>query len=101
VDVDRTRPPLSVAIAPAGAAYVFNAAGQTIDCAGLLCLCDADGPCANAVKDSQRTKTHAGTRSTLSLIWGHVGFVTQLDAALEWYRELLERAGATTDPQRH
>src|SRR5213082_1640098 len=38
VDLDRARPPLRVAIAPAGASYVFNAAGQTIDLVGLLCL---------------------------------------------------------------
>src|SRR5436190_299382 len=64
VDLDRTRPPLSVGLAQPGATYVFNAAGQTIDVAGLLCLCDADGPCANAVKDAQRTKTHPGTMRT-------------------------------------
>ena len=97
VDLDRARAPLSVAIAPEGSTYVFNATGQTIDCAGLLCLFDADGPCANAVKDSQRTKTHAGTRSTLSVIWGHMGFEPQLDAAFDWYRSLLERAGARTE----
>ena len=63
-------PPLRVGIAPAGSSYVFNASGQTIDLAGLLCLFDADGPCANAVKDAQRTKTHAETRATLNLVWG-------------------------------
>ena len=43
-----------VGVAPAGASYVFNASGQAIDLGGLLCLFDADGPCANAVKDAQR-----------------------------------------------
>ncbi len=57
VDLDQTREPLRVGVAPAGASYVFNASGQTIDLGGLLCLFDADGPCANAVKDAQRTKT--------------------------------------------
>ena len=28
---------------------MFNASGQTIDVGGLLCLFDAEGPCANAV----------------------------------------------------
>ena len=70
VDLDLTKAPLRVAVAPADAAYVFNSAGQTIDVGGLLCLLDAEGPCANAVKDSQRTKTHDGTRRTLSLVWG-------------------------------
>ena len=57
VDLAKATPPFRVAVAAAGSSYVFNASGQTIDLGGLLCLCDADGPCANAVKDAQRTKT--------------------------------------------
>src|SRR5437899_3889841 len=66
VDLDRARPPFRVAVPPAGASYVFNASGQSMDLAGLICLHDADGPCANAVKDAQGTKTYDGTRRTLS-----------------------------------
>src|SRR5262249_24887637 len=55
VDLDRARPPFRVGLAPDDAHYVFNASGQTIDVGGLLCLFDAEGPCANAVKDAQRT----------------------------------------------
>ncbi|MBL4688543.1 MAG: hypothetical protein JKY37_28395, partial [Nannocystaceae bacterium] len=61
---------------------------------GLLCLHDADGPCANAVKDSQRTKTHDGTTRTLSVVWGTNALPGATVAALAWYRELHERAGA-------
>ena len=39
-------------IAAEGAKYAFNASGQEIDLSGLICLCDAAGPCANAVKDA-------------------------------------------------
>src|SRR5437867_12924446 len=49
VDVERGREPFRVAVAAAGAAYVCNAAAQTIALGGLLCLIDADSPCANAV----------------------------------------------------
>lgn len=52
VDLDRVKLPLHVGIAPPASKYVFNAAGQTIDLEGLLCLSDAEGPCANAVKDA-------------------------------------------------
>jgi len=52
VSEGKTRAPLRVGIATMGMSYVFNASGQTIDLAGLLCLFDADGPCANAVKDT-------------------------------------------------
>ncbi len=96
VDLDRARPPLSVAIAPPGSSCVFNASGQSIDLAGLLCLADADGPCANAVKDAQRTKTDAATRRTLSLIWGTKALPGRAEAAERWYRSLLELSGAAT-----
>jgi DNA/RNA-binding domain of Phe-tRNA-synthetase-like protein len=97
VDLDRTRPPLRIGIAPAGASYVFNASGQSIDLGGLLCLFDAEGPCANAVKDAQRTKTTADTRRTLSLIWGTKALTDRAAQAETWYRRLLEQHGATTE----
>jgi DNA/RNA-binding domain of Phe-tRNA-synthetase-like protein len=97
VDLDRAREPLHVGIAPAGSSYVFNASGQTIDLGGLLCLFDADGPCGNAVKDAQRTKTTTQTRRTLSLIWGTTALPGRAEKAEAWYRELLEKHGAQTE----
>jgi DNA/RNA-binding domain of Phe-tRNA-synthetase-like protein len=96
VDLERAQSPFRIALAAAGATFVFNASGQEIDLAGLLCLWDADGPCANAVRDAQRTKTTALTRRTLSVVWGCVGFEHRLERAERWYRELLELTGATT-----
>ena len=97
VDLDRAAAPFRIGVAPEGATYVFNASGQEIDLAGLLCLFDADGPCANAVRDAQRTKTRAETRRTLSVIWGCAGFEERVGAAERWYRGLLEQAGAATE----
>jgi len=97
VDLDRARGPFRISVAPAGASYVFNASGQEIDLGGLLCLHDAAGPCANAVRDAQRTKTGAETRSTLSVIWGCTGFGDRLRDTEQWYRALLAQAGATTE----
>ena len=96
VDLDRARAPFRLALAPEGARYVFNSSGQEIDVSGLLCLWDADGPTANAVKDAMRTKTGEATRRTLSVLWGARGFEAELERATAWYRELLERAGAKT-----
>jgi DNA/RNA-binding domain of Phe-tRNA-synthetase-like protein len=96
VDLERTREPLRVGVAPPGSAYVFNASGQTIELDGLLCLFDADGPCGSAVKDSQRTKTSAQTRRTLSVIWGTHALPGRAEAAAVWYRELLEALSAET-----
>ena len=96
VDLAKAKPPFHIAIAPAGASYVFNASGQSIDLSGLLCLCDADGPCANAVKDAQRTKTDASTMQTLTVIWGTNALPGRTAEAEKWYRELLHRLGAST-----
>ena len=97
IDLDRARAPLTIGVAPPGARYVFNAGGQEIDLGGLLCLGDADGPCANAVKDAQRTKTHASTRRTLSVIWGTLALPGRAAAAAAWNRRLLEEMGAATE----
>lgn len=94
VDLGKARPPFAVRRPPAGTSFVFNRSGQEIDVGGLLCLCDADGPCANAVKDSQRTKTDAATREVLAVVWaprdapaGHAR------AAAQWLQDLLAQAG--------
>lgn len=97
IDLGRASAPFRIAVAPDGTSYVFNASRQEIDLGGLLCVFDGEGPCANAVRDSQRTKTHDDTRSTLSVIWAPRGFEQRLGAAERWYRQLLETSGATTE----
>ncbi len=97
VDLDRASPPFRIGLAPAGATYVFNASGQAIDLGGLLCLFDAAGPCGNAVKDAQRTKTGLETTRTLSVVWAPAGQEERLETAARWYRQLLEDAGARTN----
>jgi DNA/RNA-binding domain of Phe-tRNA-synthetase-like protein len=97
VDLDLATPPFRIADAPAGSTYVFNASGQEIDLGGLLCLFDAAGPCANAVRDAQRTKTRPETMRTLSIVWAPAGHEERLAGATRWYRELLEGAGARTE----
>jgi DNA/RNA-binding domain of Phe-tRNA-synthetase-like protein len=97
VDLDHAHEPFRVRLAPEGTSYIFNAAGQSIDLGGLLCLFDADGPCANAVKDAQRTKTGPDTRRTLSLVWGTLALPDRAAQTEAWYRSLLEQQGATTE----
>lgn len=95
VDLELATPPFSVRPAPEGTSYVFNASGQTIDVAGLLCLFDAVGPSANAVKDAQRTKTRPETTRTLTVIWGTRSLAGRTQRTFEWYAELLRDLGAT------
>ncbi len=99
VDLSLASPPFRIGLATEGTSYVFNQGGQTIDVAGLLCLFDSQGPCANAVKDSQRTKTTPQTTKTLSVVWGTTALAGRAQRTMEWYRQLLEATGATTsDP---
>ena len=95
VDLDYLAEPLSIAIAGEGEQYVFNASGQSISLGGLVCLFDSSGPCANGVKDSQRTKTSASTKRTLSVIWGARELPDVTQKTLDWYRRLLQQTGAT------
>jgi DNA/RNA-binding domain of Phe-tRNA-synthetase-like protein len=96
IDLDLACEPLSIRIAREGESYVFNASGQTIDLAGLVCLCDADGPCGNAVKDAQRTKTGGSTLRTLSVVWGTRALADRACSVVHWYRALLAESGAET-----
>ena len=97
VDLEMAKEPWRVGCATQGQSYVFNASGQTIDIAGLLCLFDADGACANAIKDAQRTKTTPQTRGTLSLIWSSIDLPGRVDKALAWYRGLLEQHAGSVE----
>jgi DNA/RNA-binding domain of Phe-tRNA-synthetase-like protein len=97
VDLAKAAPPFRLGLAAEGTEYVFNASGQTIDVAGLLCLFDSAGACANAVKDSQRTKTSADTTGTLTVIWGTNALPGLAQRTFDWYRGLLEAAGAKVE----
>lgn len=96
VDLSLAKAPFRVGLAAPGSSYVFNRGGQTIDLGGLLCLFDADGPCANAVKDAQRTKTTPETTRTLSVVWGTNALPGRARQTAGWYRELLALIGAQT-----
>jgi DNA/RNA-binding domain of Phe-tRNA-synthetase-like protein len=100
VDLDRARAPFRVALALTGTRYVFNASGQEIDLGGLVGLFDAEGPCANAVKDAQRTKTSAETRRVLVVVWGTHALPGRAQGAAAWYRGLLVEVGAMTEELR-
>jgi DNA/RNA-binding domain of Phe-tRNA-synthetase-like protein len=98
IDLARAEAPLRIGIADPGTTYVFNASGQTIDLGGLLCLFDASGPCANAVKDAQRTKTSAETRETLTVIWGTRALPGRSQRAMDYYADLMAQVNVSHEP---
>lgn len=95
VDLDRAVAPFVVRVADPGATYVFNAAGHAIDLEGLIGLDDTHGPCANAVKDSQRTKTTAETTRILAVVWGSRSLPGRAAATAEFLASLLRGTTAT------
>lgn len=100
VDTSLAVAPFRADLAGADTSYVFNATGQEIRLDGLLCLIDAHGPCANAVKDSQRTKTHAGTREVLVVLWGTRALPGHTQTVTDWCAELFTRADAEVREKR-
>ncbi len=97
IDFDKATPPLSIRCAEAETEYIFNPSGQVMNISGLLCLWDSLGPCANCVKDSQRTKTHEKSKNTLTVIWGLDSQRTHTNASYQWYVDLLETNGGTVE----
>lgn len=98
VDRDLARGALRIAVPGPGSSYVFNRSGQAIDVGGLLSLHDDDGPCANAVKDAQRTKTTPATTRVVAVVWGsEAPDPAHAPATAAWLRDLLTRLGAAVE----
>mgnify|MGYP003146290170 CR=1 FL=1 len=97
IDLDRARAPLAIGVGGSEDRYVFNASGQEIALAGLVGVRDADGFCANPVRDSQRTKTHDGTTRTLSVVWAPRPALARLEESLAWYARLVTASGAVAE----
>ena len=95
VDAAKLQGEPRVGVAEAGASYIFNRGGQEISLGGLLCLFDGEGPCANAVKDAQPTKTDEHTTDTLILIWGTRSWPGRAEAVADVLRGALTGLGAT------
>jgi DNA/RNA-binding domain of Phe-tRNA-synthetase-like protein len=77
VDLDKSGSDLLLRRGRAGEAYVFNAGGQAIDLADLLCVCRAvpEGfiPTANPVRDSMATKIFPGAPRAAAFIYAPAG----------------------------
>ena len=94
VDADRLVGELLVRFGAEGESYIFNASGHSIDLAGLPVLCDDVGPAANAVKDSERTKTSAQTRQLLAVVWGTQALPGRAARVGAHFADLLRLVGA-------
>lgn len=101
VDVDLAGPgALVLRRGAAGESFVFNAGGQTIDVAGLVCVARDGGACiANPVKDSMETKLRPESRRFVAVLYASRTAFSEADvrAAAERLAGLLTReCGAAT-----
>jgi DNA/RNA-binding domain of Phe-tRNA-synthetase-like protein len=71
--------------------FVFNAAGQTLKLAGLICLCQDDGaatePLGTPVKDSMRGKVVESDTHVLACLYAPKS-VVEMEEAADWARRL-------------
>ncbi|PKL06026.1 MAG: hypothetical protein CVV53_06450 [Spirochaetae bacterium HGW-Spirochaetae-9] len=103
IDLEKAGSDLILRRARAGENYIFNAGGQTIDLADLLCVCRrAEGasagvytPTANPVRDSMATKIFPGASSAVAFIYAPVGAENaDLESACARLAEYLGQASA-------
>jgi DNA/RNA-binding domain of Phe-tRNA-synthetase-like protein len=75
-----------------GESYVFNPSGQILELEDLLLLArlPEETPCATPVKDSQATKTHAGTQDVLGAIYAPVPLALEAREAARRMAQLME-----------
>ena len=79
-----------------GERYVFNAAGQEIDLAGLICIATAAGvPLGNPVKDSVAGKVKEHTRAVAGVVFAPSQHLSkeELQGHLDLFCDLLRRHG--------
>jgi DNA/RNA-binding domain of Phe-tRNA-synthetase-like protein len=86
----------------AGEAYVFNAAGQSIELEDLLlvAMLPEDLPCANPVKDSMATKLDAAARDVLAVVYAPASMQDALRRATQELAVLLAEHGRAAAPAR-
>jgi DNA/RNA-binding domain of Phe-tRNA-synthetase-like protein len=105
LDLARTTERVTLRLGAAGESYVFNAAGQTIDLAGLIVACrrEADGatvPLGNPVKDAMAGKITETTRDVAFCVYApraavNAGALTDILAQLEALARAHGRSGRT------
>jgi DNA/RNA-binding domain of Phe-tRNA-synthetase-like protein len=85
-DLGAIRGDLTIRLGREDESFVFNAAGQVLDCHDLLVVCDDRGPIGSPVKDSQDTKLFPGATSVVYVVYTSRQVMTErelLDASTE------------------
>jgi DNA/RNA-binding domain of Phe-tRNA-synthetase-like protein len=83
----------------AGESYLFNNTGQTIELRDLLLISimPQDEPCANAVKDSMKTKIQETSQEFLAVLYAPSAHLRVLQEATRRFASLLKAHTNATD----
>lgn len=82
LDTESLGSAVRVRICCEGESYVFNQAGQEMDLAGLLCICDQAGrPMGNPVKDSMAAKLRPSSTRLAGFIYAPVACIGEAELA--------------------
>ena len=83
----------------AGESYIFNNTGQTIELRDLLLISimPQDEPCANAVKDSMKTKLQETSQEFLAVLYAPSSHLKVLQEATRRFALLLAAHTSATD----
>lgn len=77
IDRGKSGPELLLRRGRKGESYIFNAGGQEIDLADLLCVCrkmdEGFAPTANPVRDSMATKIFPGAETIVAVLYAPAG----------------------------
>jgi DNA/RNA-binding domain of Phe-tRNA-synthetase-like protein len=91
IDLDKVTPSCRISAAGPDESYVFNSSGQQITLGGLPCLYDQRGPCANPVKDAQRTKLSGQSRHVLLIMWSEISLEDYTFGVWKCFESFLEK----------
>lgn len=78
-DAGKVRGTLTVRLGRDAESYVFNAAGQVLDCRDLVVVCDDRGPIGSPVKDSQDTKLFPGATGVIYVVYASREVMSEQD----------------------
>jgi DNA/RNA-binding domain of Phe-tRNA-synthetase-like protein len=109
LDIGTVVPAVEIRYGRENEKYIFNATGQEIELAGLICVCGKQGgecspsiPMGNPVKDSMAGKIKDHTTGVVGVVYGTTAVLnaSEMDRLLIEFSRLLERYASATDVER-
>ena len=106
LDLNAVGPSAEIRYGREGEKYVFNASGQELDLAGLICVCRTDPaastPLGSPIKDSMAGKITDQTTGVLAVIYGSTRAIDEpaMESLLVEFGQLMEQYATTKQTER-